>query len=122
MPSLLSFTHLFAILYPFAVTAKVQMSNGWLAETETILPGVETISDSVTTPNGYVSAPLRWYGQAFPQGPNITIVGQNFEQIFHELLRMNPNFEAFNQEQLRAQPNNNITLARRQMEKRQDSV
>jgi hypothetical protein len=85
-----------------AQSARVVLSNKWVAEDEMILPGVENLG--YTAPNGYTAAPLRWFGQASSDGPNITIVGRNIEQIFSKLTEINPNFPEFNEEQLNKQP------------------
>lgn len=98
----------------FVSGKSVTLSNSWVAENEFLLPGIDGLSN--IAPEGYTGAPLRWFGQAFPHGPNITIVGKDYEQIYTELVKMNPDFAVFNQAQLVEQPESP------KVAKRQESV
>ena len=54
-------------------------------------------------PGEYQPAPLRWFGQAAENGPNITIVGRDLDQILGKLRELNPDFDAWNKRVLERQ-------------------
>jgi hypothetical protein len=102
------------------VTSTVLFKNGFEAKQEILLPGIDNIPSS-TVPEGRTAAPLRWFGQASAQGPNITIVGRNIEQILDHLHTINPDYDSFRNQTRNTQPidvNSRINA----MQKRQESV
>jgi hypothetical protein len=112
--AIMTISQLFAAALSMSALAHsaVIMSNNWVAEQEIRLPGIENID--LAAPAGYTAAPLRWFGQAFPNGPNITIIGRNFEHVYSKLEELNPNFEEFNKAQLLKQQQATKGLEKRQ--------
>lgn len=100
-------------------SGKVTLKEGFVADQEIILPGADSVSNT-TAPPGHTAAPLRWFGQAFAQGPNITIVGINLDQILSALREMNPDFDTHNKKVLETQPKSVPPSIRHA--KRQESV
>lgn len=83
------------------VSAHVNLGNGLQAAEEIVLPGLDNVT--LTAPEGYTAAPLRWFGQVFPDGPNITIVGRDIGHVHSKLRQLNPAFDVYNHEVLQTQ-------------------
>jgi hypothetical protein len=102
------------------VTSSILLQNGFQASHEVLLPGIDNMTSS-TVPEGRTVAPLRWFGQASAQGPNITIVGRNVEQILHHLYTINPDYDSF-RNQTQEVPSQDINSRISALQKRQESV
>lgn len=77
-------------LFTSLTLAAIDLGHGFVAETEVVLPGHD--QGLGTAPSGYHSVPLRWFGQLFQDGPNITVVGANLKHVTQYLESLNPNF------------------------------
>lgn len=86
---LLCMTPMAAILLPGELVAESEFN---LVDANTIIPQSPYVQRSVA---------LRWFGQASETGRNITIVGKDGHEIWRKLNELNPDFESFNDKQLR---------------------
>jgi len=96
---------LFCVLTAVAVSSVAGLSTrapaDFIPSEEIRLPDLGTLPSA---PPGYKSVPVRWFGQASKNGPNITIVGNSLEQIAGKLREINPDFDRWNSEALAKQP------------------